>query len=214
MLERLHPCSSAGPGTDAVPADGAAEPCLPRSRGLDGVQYSLLLQVDMSWNGRVTALYSHNMRSIARPFRVAYLFERCCNFIGARGSALCLKLSCKRQQHYFILSLQNCLRAMQAALQHRLERRAAALAPVREAFRLAEGPKQGPMLSPAGGAAASAPARSLRGVLSEAQFGAFCALINPAIKPYEVAVLLAAMAPGGARQACTRGLMLLSAVMG
>lgn len=103
---------------------------------------------------------------------------------------------------------------MQVALQHRLERRAAALAPVREAFRLAEGPKQRPMLSITGGAAASAPAHSMRGVLSEAQFGAFCALINPAIKPREVAVLLAAMAPGGARQACPRDLTPFPDVLG
>ena len=61
-----------------------------------------------------------------------------------------------------------------------------------------------PWSAPIEGAAASAPAHSLRGVLSEAQFGAFCALINPTIKPHEVAVLLAAMAPGGARQACPK----------
>lgn len=75
--------------------------------------------------------------------------------------------------------------AQQAALRHRLERRTAALAPVREAFRLAEGP------------AASA---CMRGVLDEAQFEAFCALVNPAVTPREVAMLLAVMAPGGALQ--------------
>ena len=70
------------------------------------------------------------------------------------------------------------------------------------------------MVSLTEGAAASTPAHGLRGVLSETQFGAFCALINPAIKPHEMAVLLAAMAPGGVRQAGPKGLTLFPAVMG
>ena len=133
---------------------------------------------------------------------LAYLLEAMLHF----HCASCAYLVLCRKQHQW-LSCHACkllCPAMQAALQHRLERQAASLAPVREAFRLAEGPKQESKASSAGAAAAIAPAHSMRGVLSEAQFGAFCALINPAIKPREVSVLLAAMAPGGARQACPR----------
>ncbi|KAK9842041.1 hypothetical protein WJX81_005672 [Elliptochloris bilobata] len=93
---------------------------------------------------------------------------------------------------------------LQAVLRHRVECRAAALAPVREAFRLAEGPTVEPMGcpkgDPSGASSARASGRVMRGVLSEAQFATFCALINPAISPREVGVLLAAMTPGGARQ--------------
>jgi len=78
---------------------------------------------------------------------------------------------------------QKTLHGAQAALRHRLDQREAALAPVRAAFRLA------------GGAAAGA-----RGTLDEPQFAAFCRLVNPAVTRGEVAALLAAMAPGGARQ--------------
>ena len=91
--------------------------------------------------------------------------------------------------------------ALQVALRHRLERQAAKLVPVRKAFRLAEGPVQGPGVSPTGDAAASTRVHSMRGVLNEAHFATFCALIDPAITPRKVAVLLGAMAPGGARQA-------------